>query len=678
VKRFSVDPQRLYAHRWKLLLTFLMIAGLLVGALGVSGGLGFPATSAFAAGSLPCDIYASGSTPCVAAHSTVRALYSAYNGNLYQVRRASDNTTLNIGVLSAGGYANAAAQDSFCAGTSCVITIIYDQSGRGNNLTQAPPGNFPSTGPGGDDELANATAAPITVGGHKAYGVYIASGMGYRNDNTNGIATGDNPEGEYAIFDGTHYNGGCCFDYGNAETDAHDDGNGTMEAIYFGNIKVWGYGSGNGPWVMADLENGLFSGANVHLNSGDQSITSHYVTAMVKGGPNLWAIKAGNAQSGGLTTMYNGPRPNASGYNPMHKQGAIILGIGGDNSHGATGTFYEGVMTSGYPSDSTESAVQASIVAAGYGSTVSSTPTPTPTPNPAGYAVNAGGADAGSFQADGYSNGGSTNATSTSIDTSGVTSPAPQAVYQTERYGNFTYTLPGLTPGRQYNVRLHFAEIYWTSSGQRTFNVAINGQQVLTNFDIYATAGAANKAVVEQYTATADANGQIAIQFTSVKDNAKISGIEVLAGSSATPTPTPTQGTTPTPTPTQGTTPTPTPTQGTTPTPVSGASCSVHYAITNQWTGGFGASVTITNTGSTDINGWSLQFSFPNGQTISQLWNGNFTQSGSTATITNVSYNGSIPAGQALSASPGFNGTWNGTNGPPTSFTLNGAACSVV
>ena len=81
-----------------------------------------------------CDIYASGGTPCVAAHSTVRALFGSYNGRLYQVRRSSDNTTRNIGVLSAGGLANAAAQDSFCAGTSCVVTVIYDQSGRGNDL----------------------------------------------------------------------------------------------------------------------------------------------------------------------------------------------------------------------------------------------------------------------------------------------------------------------------------------------------------------------------------------------------------------------------------------------------------------------------------------------------------------------------------------------------------------
>ncbi|MER6008342.1 arabinofuranosidase catalytic domain-containing protein, partial [Nonomuraea angiospora] len=207
----------------------------------------------------PCDIYAAGGTPCVAAHSTTRALYASYNGSLYQVRRSSDNATQNIGVLSAGGSANASTQDSFCAGTTCLITVIYDQSGRGNHLTQAPPGGFPGPAPGGYDNLANATAAPTTVNGHKAYGVYVAAGTGYRNNNTNGVARGDQPEGMYAIFDGTHYNGGCCFDYGNAETNSRDNGNGTMEAIYFGNIKVWGYGTGNGPWVMADLENGLFS-----------------------------------------------------------------------------------------------------------------------------------------------------------------------------------------------------------------------------------------------------------------------------------------------------------------------------------------------------------------------------------------------------------------------------------
>ena len=319
------------------------------------------APQARAAAQGPCDIYASGGTPCVAAHSTTRALYGSYNGPLYQVRRSSDNTTANISPLAAGGVANAATQNSFCAGTTCVITEIFDQSGNGNNLTQAPGGGAAR----GPDGLANATAAPVTVGGQPAYGVYIAQGDGYRDDNTKNIATGNNPEGIYAVVDGTHFNGGCCFDYGNAETNNNDDGAATMEAVYFGNIRVWGYGSGNGPWIMGDLENGLYSGSNAGYNAGDPTTSYRFTTAMVEGGSaNQWAILGGNAQSGGLSTDFSGARP--SGYYPMKKQGAIILGTGGDNSDGAVGTWYEGVMTSGEPSAATESAVQANIVAAGY------------------------------------------------------------------------------------------------------------------------------------------------------------------------------------------------------------------------------------------------------------------------------------------------------------------------
>ncbi|WP_327002285.1 RICIN domain-containing protein [Dactylosporangium sp. NBC_01737] len=311
----------------------------------------------------PCDIYASGGTPCVAAHSTTRALYGAYNGPLYQVRRASDNTTRDVGVLSAGGYANAATQDAFCANTTCLITVIYDQSGRNNRLTQAPPGYWPGPAAGGWDNLADAKAAPITIGGQKAYGVYIAPGSGYRNNNTNGVATGDQPEGIYAVVDGTHYNQWCCFDYGNAQTDGQADSPAIMETVYFGANKQWGYGAGAGPWVMADLEWGLFSGVNAGYNN-IASINQRFVTAMVKGEPNHWAIRGGSSQSGGLTTYFDGQRPN--GYHPMKKEGAILLGIGGDNSVSGRGTFYEGVLTSGYPSAATENAVQANITAAGY------------------------------------------------------------------------------------------------------------------------------------------------------------------------------------------------------------------------------------------------------------------------------------------------------------------------
>jgi hypothetical protein len=343
-----------YARR--ALLPLAAAVTLAVGAL-LAGGASTPSS---AATSEPCDIYAAAGTPCVAAHSTTRALYGAYDGPLYQVKRASDSTTTSVYPLTAGGYANAATQDSFCADTYCSITEIYDQSGNGNNLTDAPAGGAAS----GPDILANAAGAPTTAGGHKVYGVDISPGMGYRDDSTKNIATGDAAEGEYAVLDGTHYNNGCCFDYGNAETNNDDDGDGTMEAVYFGNETAWGTGAGSGPWIMADMENGLFSGSSTGNHSADLSISDRFTTAMIEGKSNQWAILGGNADSGSLSTFFSGTRP--SGYNPMKKQGAIILGIGGDNSDSSAGTFYEGVMTSGYPSASTEASVQANIVSVGY------------------------------------------------------------------------------------------------------------------------------------------------------------------------------------------------------------------------------------------------------------------------------------------------------------------------
>jgi beta-mannanase len=141
-----------------------------------------------------------------------------------------------------------------------------------------------------------------------------------------------------------------------------------------------------------------------------------------------------------------------------------------------------------------------------------------------------------------------------------------------------------------------------------------------------------------------------------------------LGGSSPTPTP----GITPTATP--RVTPTATPKPTVTPTPVSGASCKVSYTITSQWTGGFGGSIVITNTGTATLTSWTLKFSFANGQTITQLWNGTDTQSGSAVTVTNLSYNGTLAPG--ANVSPGFNGTWNSTNSIPTAFTLNGQKCA--
>ena len=158
-----------------------------------------------------------------------------------------------------------------------------------------------------------------------------------------------------------------------------------------------------------------------------------------------------------------------------------------------------------------------------------------PPPASPSYQIDAGGSAAGTFVADADASGGTTSSTTAAIDISGVTSPAPQAVYQTERYGNFRYVLPSLTPGASYTLRLHFAEIYWSAAGQRVFNVSVNGSPALTNFDIFAAAGGKNKAVVETVPVTADSSGKVTVTFMTVKDNAKVSGLELTASSTVVP-----------------------------------------------------------------------------------------------------------------------------------------------
>ena len=300
----------------------------------------------------PCDIFASSGTPCVAAHAVSRALYASYAGPLYQVTRVSDNSTLDIGTVSAGGAANTNAQDAFCAG-GCVISKIYDQSPQQNHLVPAPPGGEVPR----PDKPVNASKHASTLAGKKVYAAWFEGGMGYRNDTTSEIAVGNEEETLYMVTSGTHVNGGCCFDCacaaaarllvcrrlafrppsrpapadGNAETNNHDTGAASMESVYFGTSTGWGRGAGAGPWVMADMENGLFAGNN-KVNNANTPLTSEFVTAMVKGGANGFALKGADATQGAFKTMYDGARPN--GYQPMKKQGAIILGIGGTRRRG--------------------------------------------------------------------------------------------------------------------------------------------------------------------------------------------------------------------------------------------------------------------------------------------------------------------------------------------------------
>lgn len=300
----------------------------------------------------PCDLFAA-TTPCVAAFSTTRALYRAYKGPLYQVTRQSDKAHANIGLLP-NGYANAAAQDAFCAHASCTITKLYDQSPNHNDLTPAPPGGAAhGPGPNGYDIPAIANALPATIDGHKVYGIAISPGMGYRNDSPKQTAVNGEPEGVYMVTSALNLNGKCCFDFGNAETNNLDNKAGHMDAI---NI-MW-HRNTHSPDAGLDMENGIYGHLKVPAGTA-------FVTDMgASDGQHAYAIYQGDAQSGTLTTT--GIIPLPKGYQPMRQEGAIILGIGGDNSNWAEGYFFEGAMTRGMPGSRALEAVQRNIVAARY------------------------------------------------------------------------------------------------------------------------------------------------------------------------------------------------------------------------------------------------------------------------------------------------------------------------
>ena len=334
-----------------------------------------PSCAGAVTGTLPCDILENACQPCVSAHSTVRLIRTAYSGPLYRVQKL-DGTTKDIGVKD--GYADADSQNTFCTGTICTIPIIYDQSTQKNDLIPAVPGGAKAT-PG---DPAIAKDLPITINGHSVFGLKFKLGQGYRVQFGKGTATGDSPETMYMVSSVStpqEIQSACCFDYGNAETTAHDDGNGTMEAVYVGRGAIWGRGSGNesGPWVMADLENGLYPGWE---NKQDRGISTNtpllydFITAVLVGdtkekncGKGRFALYGGDATAGTLKTMWDGIRPEKTGYVPMQKQGSIILSVGGDNSDSDAGRFYEGAMANGASLKETVDALQVSIVAAGYG-----------------------------------------------------------------------------------------------------------------------------------------------------------------------------------------------------------------------------------------------------------------------------------------------------------------------
>jgi hypothetical protein len=336
----------------------------------------------------PCDIYgaASPATPCVAAYSTIRRLSSTYSGPLYQVRSMSSAMNTGSGGMTkdigqtADGYADTAMQDSFCNGTICTFSLLYDQSGNGNDLPVAKKGKTAGGAYSAmDDFESNATKGTLMVGGHKVYSLYMNSREGYRSkDKGKNMPLGTAPQGIYELADGTHSNTACCWDFGNVIPDAANPGFPTMNTLFFGK-GFWGQGAGQYPWFMADFEAGVWSGGSKKGDPGWGAIETNYTyvpnmndpsmmgvtfaLGMLKTQPSKYAIRAANvATATDLTTAYEGALPK-----PMDNQGGIVIGVGGDNSNNSAGTFYEGAIVAGYPTNEVDLAVMTNLKTAGYG-----------------------------------------------------------------------------------------------------------------------------------------------------------------------------------------------------------------------------------------------------------------------------------------------------------------------
>jgi len=318
----------------------------------------------------PCDVYAA-ATPCAAAYSTIRRLSKAYTGPLYQVRNGSSamNTgtggmTKDIG-MTAAGFADTATQDTFCAGSTCTFSLLYDQSGNGNHLKVAPKGRKDGGEYADDDDFeSSATKGMLMVGGHKVYSLYMAAREGYRlTAKGKNMPLGNTPEGIYMLADGTHYGTACCWDFGNVSPDPMKYG--VMNTLFFG-TGFWGKGAGAGPWFLGDFEGGVWAGgsggSNV-VNNNSPSMKVPFALGMLKTSSGQYAIRMADIQKAtALTTAYDGASPKT-----WNNEGGILIGIGGDNSNNSWGTFYEGAITAGRPSNDVDLAVMQNVQAVGYG-----------------------------------------------------------------------------------------------------------------------------------------------------------------------------------------------------------------------------------------------------------------------------------------------------------------------
>ena len=228
-----------------------------------------------------------------------------------------------------------------------------------------------------DDFESIADAGPLTVGGHQVYSLYMEARQGYRVPvGTVGSAMprGQDPQGIYMLADGTHWGTACCWDFGNVSPDPTKYG--VMNTLFFGKA-YWGRGQGGengGPWFGADFEAGVWMGGssasdpgwgaldtNAPPNENNPSLGVPFALGFLKTDQSNYALRMADLSGSNLTTAYEGGLPKQ-----MNNEGGIVLGVGGDNSNNSWGTFFEGAIVAGWPSDDTEQAVMQNVKAAGY------------------------------------------------------------------------------------------------------------------------------------------------------------------------------------------------------------------------------------------------------------------------------------------------------------------------
>ena len=448
-------------------------------------------------------------------------------------------------MLRAGGVADAAAQDSFCAGTTCVITTVYDQSGHGNNLGYQGPG-----GAGRADTAASATSESLTVGGDKAYSLYINPGNSYwRDGHLTGVPTGSAPEGAYMVTSGTHVNSGCCFDYGNSETDRKADGAGAMDAINFGTSCWFGGCSGTGPWVQADLEYGLYPGGSQSWNPNQRAFTSHFVTAMLKNNGTT-QIRAQGRQRPVRQPDHALGRRTAQRVQPDEEAGR-------DHPRQRRRLLHDGNTN---PARAPSTRAPSSRATPPTPPTTRSRPT---SPRPA-------------------------------------TDPAPPGQYRhshqprrAERHRGHR-DQPPADPGHRLRLRAG-PDIHRRRAPPRPCDQLLRTDH--RNPHRHGT-----YSVTVSATDSTGAKGTASFTWT-------VRGQRLHRGDRP---------------------------------------CHVAYTKSSEWPGGFTADLTIGNTGATPVNGWSLTFSFPGDQKVTNGWNATVSQSGNSVTATNAAYNATITPAAAL------------------------------